>query len=253
MPAAPFEKIQNDFFRQQPLAESLIRLFDALPQTYFFLKDQNSRYIKVNQMFLENHGLAHESEAIGKSDYDLHPPLLAKAYVAEDTRVMSSGRSLVGQIWLVLHRRQTPRWYVSNKTPLLDGHQQVVGVVGAMYRIEQQHELAQYLREILPAARYIERNFATSISMSEMAEMTGLSSTHFNRRFRQLLRMTPMQYLRSIRVQAAQELLTMTSRSLADIAVSVGYVDQSHLTKRFREVTGITPAAYRRQFVRSKD
>ena len=124
---ATYEKIQHDFFRQQPLAESLIRLFDALPQTYFFLKDQDSRYIKVNRLFLENHGLSHESEAIGKSDYDLHPPLLAKAYVAEDDRVMSSRQPLVGQIWLVLHRRRTPRWYVSNKTPLFNGGQRVNG------------------------------------------------------------------------------------------------------------------------------
>ncbi len=62
--------------------------------------------------------------------------------------------------------------------------------------------------------------------------------------------MTPMQYLRSVRTQAARRLLTATSRSLAEIAADVGYTDQSHLTKRFREVTGMTPAAYRRRFVR---
>ena len=100
----------------------------------------------------------------------------------------------------------------------VNGGQRVVGLIGAMYRIEQQDELEQYLCEILPAARFIERNYESSVSMSEMAALTGLSSTHFNRRFRKLLRMTPMQYLRSIRVQAAQKLLTTTSRSLAQIA-----------------------------------
>ena len=53
----------------------------------------------------------------------------------------------------------------------------------------------------------------------------------------------------TVRTQAARNLLTTTARTLAEIAVDVGYTDQSHLTKRFREVTGMTPAAYRRQFV----
>ena len=143
-----------------------------------------------------------------------------------------------------------PRWYVSTKTPLFDRHGEVLGIAGAMYRIEQQEELTRYLHELLPVARYVEQHYAESISMAEMAQLAGLSSTHFNRRFRQLLRMTPMQYLRSVRIQAARKLLTTTSRSLAEIAVDVGYTDQSHLTKRFREVTGMTPAMYRRRFVR---
>ncbi len=245
--------VQQRFFREQPLAESLIALFDALPQTYFYAKDIDSRFVKVNQQFLDNHGLADESEAIGKTDHDLHPPLLAKAYIEEDRRVMSSRQPLPGQVWLVLHRRQTPRWYVSTKTPLFNACDEVIGIAGAMYRIEHQQELTRHLQELLPAARHIELHYNEPISMAEMASLTGLSSTHFNRRFRQLLRMTPMQYLRSIRVQAARDLLTTSSRTLAEIAVAVGYTDQSHLTKRFREVTGITPAAYRRQFVKSSN
>jgi transcriptional regulator GlxA family with amidase domain len=61
--------------------------------------------------------------------------------------------------------------------------------------------------------------------------------------------MTPMEYLRTVRMQAAQKLLTTTAQSLAQISVSVGCADQSHFTKRFREITGMTPAAYRRRFV----
>ena len=232
------------------MAKSMIDLFDSLPQTYFYAKNRESRFVKVNPLFLENHGLEDESQALGKSDHDFHPPLLAKAYIEEDRRVMLSGRPLKGQVWLVLHRRRTPRWYVSTKSPLFDATGEVVGIAGAMYRIEHQEELTEYLHELMPVARHIEKHFAEPIRMSDMADLVGLSSTHFNRRFRQLFRMTPMQYLRSVRVQAAQNLLTTTSRPLTEIAVAVGYTDQSHLTKRFREVTGITPAAYRKRFVR---
>lgn len=244
------QDFQDSFFRRNPLAGSALVLFDSLPQTFFYAKDSASRFVKANQLFIENHGVHSELDVIGRTDYDFHPPLMAKAYIEEDRRVMKSRRVLPGQIWLVLHRRQTPRWYVSTKVPLFDASDKVIGIAGAMYRIEQKEELTRYLQELLPAARYMEKNYSESIAMADMAALAGLSSTHFNRRFRQLLRMTPMQYLRSIRIQAAQKMLTTTSRSLVEIAADVGYTDQSHLTKRFREVTGITPAAYRRQFVR---
>ncbi|WP_417747002.1 helix-turn-helix domain-containing protein [Rosistilla oblonga] len=246
----PDTSIQEKFFARNPSLQSLFALFDALPQTYFYAKDCDSRFVKVNAMFLENHGISCESEALGKTDRDFHPPVMAEAYISEDQRVIRDRRPLPGQIWLVLHRRSVPRWYVSTKTPLLDLRGDVIGIAGAMYRVEQQKELATHLQELLPAARHIEQHYCEPIVMSEMAKLAGLSSTHFNRRFQQLLRMSPTQYLRSIRIQAAQRLLTTSSRTLAEIALDVGYTDQSHLTKRFRETTGITPAAYRKRFVR---
>jgi AraC-like DNA-binding protein len=244
------ETFQAAFFQCCPMAESVIRLFDNLPQTYFYAKDLQGRFVKVNQMFLDNHGLTDESEAIGRTDRDFHPPAMAEAYVAEDQRVMKSGEPLPGQVWLVLHRRRVPRWYVSTKTPLFDPKGGVVGLAGAMYRINEPGELSRHFHELLPVVTHIEKNYADNISMREMATRVKLSATHFNRRFQQLMRMTPTQYLRTVRVQAARRLLTESSRSLADIAVEVGFTDQSHFTKRFREVTGITPKEYRRTFVR---
>lgn len=241
---------QRDFFDRCPTAESVIRLFDSLPQTYFYAKDRKSRFVRVNQLFLENHGLAAESEAIGKTDHDFHPPLMAEAYRSEDQRVMSSGETLPGQVWLVHDRERHPRWYVSTKTPLLAPGGEVMGLAGAMYRVKEPAMLARHVHELLPVVTHIEKHFAEPVSMVEMAQRAGLSATHFNRRFQQLLRMSPTSYLRTVRVQAARQLLTTTSRSLAEIAVEVGFTDQSHFTKRFREVTGITPGEYRKRFVR---
>jgi len=239
---------RRDFFRCCPQTESLMRLFDSLPQTYFFAKDRESRFVAVNHMFLDNHGLADESQAIGRSDRDFHPPLMAEAYIAEDRRVMQSRRPLPGQVWAVLHRRTAPRWYVCTKTPLFGPHEEVIGVAGAMYRIDDPTLLAGYFHELLPVVLHVDRHYASPISMAEMAKRAGLSTTHFNRRFRQLVRMTPSQYLRTVRVQHARGLLAMTDKPLAEIAAVTGFTDQSHFTRRFRQTTGLTPDAYRRRF-----
>jgi AraC-like DNA-binding protein len=249
MPPVAQHDIQQRFFRENPSAENVIKLFEFLPHVLFFAKDSCGRFIKANPPFLESLGVTCEDHVIGKTARDFHPPVLAEAYMADDDSVMSSGQAKPGEIWLMLHRRREPRWYIETKVPLVASNGQSIGIVGTMYRIERQDEFNHYLHELSTVALYIEKHFAESISMADMAEMAGISSTQFNRRFRQLLRMTPMEYLRTVRIQAAQKLLITTRSSLVQISAAVGYADQSHFTKRFRQITGMTPAAYRKRFV----
>lgn len=243
-------QFQEDFFRLHPLAENVVTLFDFMPQVLFFAKSRDCRFVKANPQFLDSLGLEHESQLVGKTPRDVHPPLLAESYIADDESVMLSRVPKPGQIWMMLHRRREPRWYVETKVPWLNTRGEVIGIVGAMLRIEQPDQMRQYLQELMPVAQYIEQHYAERISMADMAEMAGVSSTQFNRRFRQLLRMTPVEYVRTVRTQAAQRLLTTTADSIVGIASAVGYADQSHFTKSFRKSTGMTPAEYRRRFVR---
>ena len=66
------------------LAEQVLQLFDALPDVHLFVKDRQSRFTRANTAWLRMHGCRSEAEAIGKSDFDFHPPALASQYVAED-------------------------------------------------------------------------------------------------------------------------------------------------------------------------
>lgn len=248
MPRFSPEKFQSDFFRRCPSAETVMTLFDSLPNVAFYAKDTQSRYVRVNAPWVATHGVQTEAEMLGRDDRDFHPPALAEAYIAEDRRVMAARKPIPSQVWLVFHLRRLPHWYVSTKVPLLDLRGNVLGIAGAMYVIEQPVEQQRHFQELFPVIRHIEQRFADPIAMSEMAALAGLSSTHFNRRFQQLLRMTPTAYLRTVRIQAARRLLSTTSRALADLAHGTGFTDQSHFTRCFRESTGLTPADYRGRF-----
>ena len=239
---------QKHFFAQHPQAASVIALFDFLPDAYFYAKNHESRFVRVNHAMCGLYDVADESEVIGRTDFDFHAPSLAEAYRAEDRRVMARGVALPNQLWLVPHLRGMPRWYISSKIPLQDTEGKVIGIAGVMYRVQTPEEQSRWFGELQPVLEHLEKHYSEDISMEAMAELAGMSSTHFNRRFQQVLHMSPSGYLLSRRVQEAQRLLANTEESIAAIGLAVGFYDQSHFTRRFRKETGLTPRAYRKRF-----
>jgi transcriptional regulator GlxA family with amidase domain len=75
--------------------------------------------------------------------------------------------------------------------------------------------------------------------------VAGLSVCHFARMFKQTVGVSPHCYVLQCRVKRTQELLADTDMPLSEIAIAVGFSDQSHYTRWFREIVGITPGNYR--------
>jgi AraC-like DNA-binding protein len=242
------QQLQRHFFQRKPLAESVFQLFHQLPGACLYVKDLQSRFVHVSQGVLALYDLEDETAMLGRTDRDFQPPILAEAYIAEDRRVIQRRKPILAQLWLVPHLRGTPQWYVSSKVPLFDARQEVIGLAGVMFKVERPLEKDRYLGRLKSALDYLEANYARAISISEAAARCGMPSTTFNRRFRELLRMTPTEYLLSWRIEAARKQLIETQHSLARIAAECGFADQSHFTKRFRRNTGLTPLAYRKRF-----
>ncbi len=240
---------QSLFFEQQPSAKDLFELFEYLPSAYFYAKDSQHRYVGANhQVLREVFGLDSIDELLGKTDLDFQPPVLAEAYHAEDRRVMESGVTLAKEVWLVPHVQGSLKWYVSSKTPIHDPSGAVIGIAGVMYRVDTPKDRSLHFRDLTPVISLIENRFTDDLSIREMAENVGLSSTQFNARFREILRMSPTEYIQKLRVETAQQLLIRSDKSIAAISSEVGFYDQSHFTKRFKRTTGLTPLAYRKRF-----
>lgn len=90
----------------------------------------------------------------------------------------------------------------------------------------------------------IHRNLAEGLSLGNLAQAAGLSPYHFARLFKISTGLTPHQYVTRCRVQRAKELLLRQFSSLTDVALQVGFCDQSHLTRHFKQIIGQTPAAF---------
>ncbi len=90
---------------------------------------------------------------------------------------------------------------------------------------------------------YIEEHYAENISLEFLAHLVNLSPFHLLRTFRDIVGMPPHAYLTQTRINSARRLL-MVGTPLAEVAVLVGFADQSHFTKHFKRIVGVSPGLY---------
>lgn len=95
------------------------------------------------------------------------------------------------------------------------------------------------------ALGYMATHYAEPISMEDVAQEAGLSPNYFSALFKQIIGVSFREHLCSIRVEESKQLLTSTDYSLTDIAIAVGFADQSYFCKIFKKLVGMTPGKYR--------
>jgi AraC-like DNA-binding protein len=92
---------------------------------------------------------------------------------------------------------------------------------------------------------YLQGNYARHITVSQAADMSGLSSFQFMKFFRKATGTSFVTYLNRLRLSHAHQLLTETDRSIAAISAEVGFSDQSYFDRRFRQQYGKSPRQLR--------
>lgn len=105
--------------------------------------------------------------------------------------------------------------------------------------------------QITQAQIWLEDNFHTQVKVAELAEKFDFSQRNFDRRFRNALGKSPLQYLQDTRLRNAKELLKSSNLSIAEIANHCGYQNASSFTRIFRRAFHTSPRKYR-ETVRAK-
>jgi AraC family transcriptional regulator len=100
-------------------------------------------------------------------------------------------------------------------------------------------------RKLKAVLAYIEDNLGRDLTLREIAQVGGVSISHFKTLFRKAVGMPPHQYLIRRRVERAAMQLRMGDLPIGQIALENGFCHQSHLALHLRRVLGVTPQAIR--------
>jgi AraC-like DNA-binding protein len=93
---------------------------------------------------------------------------------------------------------------------------------------------------------FVDAHLAENIDTEALAATAGLSPFHFARAFKKSEGATPHRFVLQRRIAKAQELLSGSDNPISEIALAVGFADQSHFTRRFSELVGLSPGQFRK-------
>ncbi len=93
---------------------------------------------------------------------------------------------------------------------------------------------------------YIDEHLGERISLDELARQAGISRFHFARQFRLSTGESPMAYLRRVRIERSKAILQGRDTTIAQVAVTLGFSDQSHFTRIFGRLVGVSPGSFAR-------
>ena len=89
--------------------------------------------------------------------------------------------------------------------------------------------------------RYCER-----ITVEELAKEAMMSKSTYMRRFLQICRVTPAEYIIRKRIEVAENMLKNTNTPLSEISERIGFYDVAHFSRTFKKLKGVTPSQYRK-------
>jgi PAS domain S-box-containing protein len=223
----------------------LEQMFDFVPDTAFFVKDREGRYVAVNKSLIERHGLKRKDQAIGRRPSDICPGEFGRLPSQQDVDVIRHNRPLIDHLEMQWQLPHQPCWCLTTKLPLRDNEGNVVGLVGISRDLRAQIKSQEMPTAAAAALQRFENRLNESISPARLAAWSGLPPARFARLIKKLFGLTPSQYITKTRIAAASSLLRETDQTVAQIASACGFADHSSFTRAFRKVAGVSPTQFR--------
>lgn len=221
------------------------QLFDYLPDTVFFIKDGDARYLAVNETLIMRCGVRRKSQLIGRTTTETLDPELGRHYEAQDREVIASGRPLLNKLEMHISRDRSTIWCITTKLPLTGRDGTIIGLVGISRDLRLPDVSAGEYKRISSAILFAEENLANTPTIAQLAAVAGMTEYQLERRMRLVFDLTTGQWLRRLRMERAQHLLQQSDLSIVDISMAVGYADQSAFTRQFRKTCGLPPSRFR--------
>jgi len=224
-------------------------LFNYVEGLSFFAKDCDGVLLAANQHLVTLYGFQTENELIGHTDFDLLPRQLAEKYHQDDLVIMKSRKPVANLVEIFLNPQGIPSWFLTSKLPMISHEGKVLGIMGIIQSYDQYRQKHPDRKDIQSAMDVMARDYCEKISIQALADSCDLSLRQFERKFKNYFNLTPQQFIIKMRICDACALLRDRSQALGDIAIDLGFYDQSSFTVQFKKAMGLTPLQYQKQFL----
>ena len=214
----------------------------------FFAKDINGKIISLNSFMLSIYGVDKKSEVVGRSDSDFFPSHIAKSIIKDDLSVLKDGKIIQDKIEMVPFIDFKTYWLKTSKYPIYNDEKKVIGLIGVTAKLKESGTYAFKNKKLISVLDYMEENIDKKISLDELCAITSMSKTSLLRHFKEDFQISPMAYLKKVRLHLACKMLRNSDKDILSIAFACGYYDQSHFNKDFKSMLDITPKKYKSDF-----
>lgn len=219
----PYDRIRELYLLQEPMLLAAIRRGD---------RGEARRII--------NHVLVHIYSA-GEERSDLLKGLLLELVVMISRAAVEAG-AVQSEVLGLNFRFLTQLAGINDDEDLAAWLRQTLEHVFST--IEQQEDFTPPLL-LGKALEFMRTNLHRDISRDEVARHSGISPSHFSRLLKERTGRSFTELLRQCRVDLACDVLRTTAHSLAQVADTCGFCDQSYFTRVFQDVKGTTPKQFR--------
>lgn len=131
----------------------------------------------------------------------------------------------------------------------LDELRDLYGLISALLESSnRKYTPATKEQKVFPAIEYIAQNYNKHICNDELASVSGISTAYFRKLFREVTGMSPVNYIRYVKMRKAEEMLQSDYSSITDIAYSLGFNNVYEFSRDFKKYNGKSPMKYKKQY-----
>ncbi|WP_170157104.1 helix-turn-helix domain-containing protein [Roseimicrobium gellanilyticum] len=231
-------------------SQELRLVFDHLDGVTFFMKDLMGRFVALGEGPRRRFDHGTEESNLGRTDHDLYPIHIADRIRDDDRVVIESNAPMLNIVELLVNPgNKAVEWYVTNKFPVHDSNGAVIGVMGTVQLYEGGRRKLLEGTRLDDVVEFIRDNPAGSYTVEDLARMAAMSERQLERRFREILGMTPREFITQNRMKLACDSLAHTAKPIVDVALECGFSEQSAFATQFRRAIGISPLKYRQRYL----